>query len=239
MNKNSMFNRYATTLTVLCLPIMLLTGCQGILGEKSANPGINAHYKKNPEAETWIPRFERESREIFNVRYEILSAMNIKPGMSVADVGAGTGLFTGMLAEKVGPTGKVYAVDVVPKFLSYIDKRTAKDGYKNVTTVLCAEDSVSLPEASVDVMFICDTYHHFEYPTRSLQSIWKAMRPGGIVFVVDFHRIPGVSLDWICKHVRGSLEDFRAEFEAEGFEFAGQVEIEGLNDNYAVRYRRP
>ncbi|MCF6207492.1 MAG: methyltransferase domain-containing protein, partial [Sulfurovum sp.] len=164
------------------------------------NPGINAHYKKNPEAETWIPRFERESREIFNVRYEILSAMNIKPGMSVADVGAGTGLFTGMIAEKVGPTGKVYAVDVVPKFLSYIEKRTAKDGYKNVTTVLCEEDSVSLPEASVDVMFICDTYHHFEYPTRSLQSIWKAMRPEGIVFVVDFNT--DTSDDSFCQERR-------------------------------------
>lgn len=99
-------NRFRTSVVLtICSVVALLTACRGPFGERSANPGINDHYKKNPDAQTWIPRFERESREIFNVRHEIISAMNLTPGMSVAEVGAGTGLFTGMMAEKIGPTG--------------------------------------------------------------------------------------------------------------------------------------
>jgi len=104
---------------------------------------------------------------------------------------------------------------------------------------LCSQTSIELPPNSVDRAFVCDVYHHFEYPQRSLASIYSALRPGGELIVVDFERIPGVSRDWLLDHVRAGKETFRAEIEAAGFEFVEEVEISKLEENYVLRFRRP
>ena len=86
-------------------------------------------------------------------------------------------------------------------------------------------------------MFICDTYHHFEFPTSTLASIREALRPGGEILLVEFHRIPGKSSDFILNHVRAGKEVFVKEIEAAGFESLG--EVKGfLNDNYLIRFRK-
>lgn len=108
-----------------------------------------------------------------------------------------------------------------------------------MTPILCGQDDVRLPPASIDAAFICDTYHHFEFPATSLASIYRALKPGGQVVVVDFERVPGVSSDWTLDHVRAGKEVFRAEIEAAGFEFAEEVEVEGLAENYFLRFRKP
>jgi ubiquinone/menaquinone biosynthesis C-methylase UbiE len=154
----------------------------------------------------------------------------------VADIGAGTGLFMPYFSRAVGPTGKVIAVDIVPAFVAKLKGRAAELGLANVSTVLCTERSVELPPASIDVAFICDVYHHFEYPQSSLASIRKALKPGGTLVVVEFKRIPGVSSEWIMNHVRAGQEVFEAEIAAAGFARIGESPI--LKDNYILRFRR-
>lgn len=205
--------------------------------EQSVRPGINANYL-DPEINPadWVERFEREGREVFDLREQIVETVGLQPGDRVADVGSGTGLFTTLLSREVGEKGRVYAVDIVPRFLASIDTRAAEMGVRNIDTVLCAEDSVRLRPASVDKVFICDTYHHFEYPRSTMASIHSALRPDGEVFLIDFKRIPGESSDFIMNHVRAGQEVVTAEIEAVGFEKIAEYDF--LEENYVIRFRK-
>lgn len=236
--------------TLLLLPVVLglfavTTGCQhspaikpaSAASEESVKPGINTEYlKPNLNVSNWVERFEKEGREIYDHREKIIAAAKIRPGSVVADIGSGTGLFTPMLSAAAGPRGKVYAVDIVPGFLKLIEERAAQSGWHNVQTVLCTERSVELPPNSVDLAFICDVYHHFEYPQHSLASLHRALRRNGEVFLIDFKRIPGVSSDWILNHVRAGQEVVTAELEAAGFKKVEEIAL--LKDNYALRFRK-
>jgi predicted methyltransferase len=205
--------------------------------EQSVKPGVNTEYlKPDLNAAQWVERFEREGREIYDHREAIVAAARIRPGAVVADIGAGTGLFTPYFSRAVGPKGKVYAVDIVPAFLERIKQRAASEGLANVQTVLCTERSVELPPNSIDFAFICDVYHHFEFPQSSMASLHRALRPGGEVLVVEFKRIPGTSSDWILNHVRAGQDVFTAEIEAAGFEQIEEQDL--LKDNYVVRFRK-
>ncbi len=202
--------------------------------------GINSQFRRTDlNLEEWVGRFEAESRELFAARLDILKATAVRPGFHVADIGAGTGLFTRLFAETVGPTGWVYAVDIAPKFLEHIVQRSRTDGLDNVTAVLCPIDSVSLPPESLDLAFICDTYHHLEYPQATLASLYRALRPGGSLIVVDFERIPGKSREWVLNHVRADKETVQSEIESAGFRFVEEVKIERLKENYFLRFRKP
>jgi predicted methyltransferase len=109
---------------------------------------------------------------------------------------------------------------------------------EQVSTQLCAEDSVELPAESVDLVFVCDTYHHFEYPRSTTTSIHSALRDGGELFVVDFERIPGVTRPWLLEHVRAGKQTVIAEIESFGFEFVEELKVAGLEENYAIRFRK-
>jgi ubiquinone/menaquinone biosynthesis C-methylase UbiE len=137
----------------------------------------------------------------------------------------------------VGAEGKVYAVEIAPKFLVHIRDRAQKAGATNVEAVLCTARSVELPENSIDLAFICDAYHHFEFPQASLASLHKALKPGGEIVLIDFKRIPGESSDFVMGHVRAGQEVFEAEIAAAGFEKVSEVK-DVLKENYFVRYRK-
>lgn len=205
--------------------------------EGSVKPGVNAEFLK-PElpVNQWVDRFEREGREIYDHREAIVRAIGLRPGMRVADIGAGTGLFTPLFAEAVGPRGIVYAVDIAPGFVKHIEQRAAAAGIRNVRAVLCTERSVELPPSSVDLAFICDTYHHFEFPQSTMQSLHRALRSGGEVVLVDFKRIPGQSSEWTLNHVRAGQQVFEREIESVGFRKVGEVDL--LRLNYFVRFRK-
>lgn len=206
----------------------------------SVSPGINDSFL-DPEinVEEWIARFEVESREVFAARDQVLSALSLSDGNDVADIGAGTGLYTALFAQAVGPEGTVYAVDISAPFLEHINQRTAEAGLENVTCVLGTDHAVRLPADSVDLVFICDTYHHFEYPQATLRSIRRALRPGGRLVLIDFERIEGVSREWIMGHVRDGKHGFRGEVEAAGFTFVEEVPIEGFVENYCLIFSQP
>ncbi|MBX7211950.1 MAG: class I SAM-dependent methyltransferase [Verrucomicrobiaceae bacterium] len=221
-------------LTALFLAIAALASAQ----EQSVKPGINAKYlDPNMRVEEFTQKFETESREIFHQREKIITNVGLKPGMVMADIGAGTGLFTVPFSQAVGPTGKVYAVDIVKSFIEHIKARASKANVANVETVLCKERSVELPESSIDLAFICDVYHHFEYPQATLASLHKALKPGGEIVLIDFKRIPGESSDFVMGHVRAGQEVFEAEVSAAGFEKIAEVK-DVLTENYFARFKK-
>lgn len=197
--------------------------------------GINDAFRA-PDVSRFQETFEGESREIFAKRDRIADAAGVKAGSSVADVGAGTGLFTRIFADRVGPAGRVYAVDISQTFLDHI-VRTGRDaGLYNIRTVLCDQKTTNLPAESVDVAFICDTYHHFEHPSETMASVRSALRPGGRVVVVDFKRVEGESPEWVLKHVRAGREEVIREIEAAGFKLSGEETF--LETNYLVIFEK-
>lgn len=201
-------------------------------------PGINDKFlDPNLQVGEWTQKFETESREIFHLREKISAAAGIKTGMAVADVGAGTGLFTIPFAQAVGESGKVYAVEISKAFLRHIQTRAGQAKLSNVVPVLSTAHSVELPEASIDLAFICDVYHHFEFPRDSLRTLHRALKPGGTIVLIDFIRIPGQSSDFIVGHVRAGQEVFEAEVAAAGFEKIDE-EKDLLRENYFVRFRK-
>ncbi len=201
---------------------------------------INASFlAEDADVDRFAARWELESREVYAAREEILEAIGLQEGDAVADLGCGTGLYLEPFANAVGKDGKLYAVDISPKFVYHVRERAREAGLDQVEMVLSNERSAELPAQSVDTLYLCDVYHHFEYHEDMLRSIRNAVRPGGQFIVVDFERIPGVSREWLLGHVRAGKDVVRSEIEAAGFEFVEEVEIDGFEENYFLRFRRP
>ena len=222
------------------LPVLLLTVFltrAATAQEKSVKPGINDSFR-DPDVKEFVGRFETESREVYTRRQEIVAACQLKPGQTVADIGAGTGLFTRLFSEAVGNEGRVIAVDIAQKFLDHICTTSREAGRQNIDTLLCTADSTNLPPDSVDVAFICDTYHHFEFPHKTMASLYRALKPGGKVILVDFKRIEGQSTDWVISHVRAGQEIFEAEVVQAGFRKIHEEE-KLLKENYFVVFEKP
>jgi len=204
-----------------------------------AKADINARFlDPGLDPAEWVERFEVESREIFAARETIVAAVGLEPGDRIADVGAGTGVFLAPFAEAVGPAGRVYAVDISPRLIEFVEQRIEEEGLGNVAAVLSAEDSTRLAPGSVSHVFACDTYHHFEQYPEMLASIRQALVPGGELVIVDFERIPGVSRDWLLEHVRAGKETVRKEIEKAGFDFLEEVEVPAFKENYLLRFRK-
>lgn len=209
-----------------------------VLGqEKSVKPGINDSFR-DPKVDEFVERFEVESREVYAKRDEIVKALQIAPGSTIADVGAGTGLFTQLFAKAVGEKGSVIAVDIAQNFLDHIAASCKEKKIGNVVGILCTSEDSKLPENSVDAVYICDTYHHFEFPLKTMKSIHKAMRPGAKLFVIDFIRIEGKSSDWTLNHVRAGQEVFEKEILSCGFQKVGE-RSELLKENYFLVFEKP
>ena len=204
---------------VCSLLVLIAAGCQTAgykHGEASVRPGVNDAYK-NPDVDQWIERFERAGRKIYEHREKIVADLDVKPGSVIADIGAGTGFLALLLARAVGPDGEVIAVDLVPEFLELIDKRAAEEGIANIATLQSRERSSGLPPSSIDLAFVCDVYHHFEYPRAMLESIHSALRPDGELVVIDFDRVEGKSREWVLDHVRAGRDAVMAEILTAGF----------------------
>lgn len=201
----------------------------------AVSPGINAYYQ-NAEMEAWQGIFERPGREVFDRRFEILKAIGVYPGMAVADVGAGTGVYTMLFARAVGRYGQVYAVDVSEGFVEGIARRAAEYHVDNVEAIVNTQKDTRLPADSVDLVFLCDTYHHFEYPRSMLASIARALTEDGELVLIDFRRLQGVSSPWVMSHVRANQEEVTKEVEDAGFEAVEELDL--LRENYILRFRK-
>ncbi|HQR42286.1 MAG TPA: class I SAM-dependent methyltransferase [Gemmatales bacterium] len=152
--------------------------------------GIGKFYKNREIAQvmghlgmSWLERPEREQEE---APAKLMKALNLKPGMVVCDLGAGSGYFTFRLAKEVGPSGKVLAVDIQPEMLDEIVLRAKKLKFKNVEPILGTESDPKLAANSVDLILMVDVYHEFSYPYEMIENMVKSLKVGGKIVFVEY-----------------------------------------------------
>ena len=131
----------------------------------------------------WLEREEREQEERSDL---LLTELRLAAGMVVADIGAGTGYYSRRIAQRIGPSGVVYAVDVQPEMLEYLKDAARRPGLQNIRPVLGRIDDVALAPGSVDLAIMVDVYHELEFPFEVLASLVKALKPGGRVVFVEY-----------------------------------------------------
>ncbi len=166
------------------------------------------------EGAAWLERPERESEERPS---KAIKALDIKPGQVVADVGAGSGYYTVRLAERVGPTGRVFATDIQPEMLSLLRSRVARARLDNVELVLSADADPRLPEGLFDLVLMVDVYHELARPQEVLRKLRASLKPDGRLVLVEFRKenawVP------IREEHKMSVKEARMELEAEGYRF--------------------
>jgi predicted methyltransferase len=160
-----------------------------------------AYHHAFENAEQWSKEFDDPSRDAWQQPERVVAAMQLQPGMTVADVGAGTGYFEPHLARAVGDAGRVLALDVQPDMVRHLTERAAREKMANVVARQVAPDDPGLEPQSVDRVLIVDTWHHIDGRAAYAARLRAALRPAGLVVVVDFrldahrgpppeHRIP-------------------------------------------------
>ena len=176
----------------------------------------NKDYQK-PESRAKIAAgLGSESRDERQKPKELVAALGIKPGMSVADVGTGAGYMLKHLVAAVGPSGTVYAQDVFPDFIETAKKSAGGAG--NVRFVLGNTKSSELPAKSVDLILVLDAYHHFDYPAPMLASLRQALRPEGRLVIVEYHKNEKAMPNGrALQHIRATREEFVKEIESHDF----------------------
>ena len=156
---------------------------------------------------------------------ELVAAMAIKPGMTVADIGTGAGYMLPFLSAAVGPSGRVVAEDIFDDFLERARKRTAESKLSNVEFIKGSETDPNLPEGGVDIALALDSYHHYDYPEKMLAAIKRGLKPGGKLVVVEFYKrrdaMPGRDAR---QHIRADKPDVVKEIEAAGFRLVSERE---------------
>lgn len=228
-------HRLAFRLSFAILLALSLVTTSLLAEEQNVSPGINNYYY-DAEFEHWVSVFERPGREVYDRRHDIINALQLEQGMTVADLGAGTGFYTHLFAKRVGSTGKVYAVDISENFIQNILRIAKAQDLNNVEGIVNDQQNTNLPADSVDLVFICDTYHHFEFPQTMLTSIHQALRPGGQLVIIDFRKQPGVSTGWVMSHVRANEAAVIREAETAGFELIEKSRL--LADNFFLIFTK-
>jgi ubiquinone/menaquinone biosynthesis C-methylase UbiE len=217
-------------LWLLCGVLLVFTA---VAQEHSVRPGINAHFA-DPDWQQWVNTFERPGRELYDQRHAIVAASQVRPGMDIADIGAGTGLFTRLFAAAAGPGGGVYAIDISSTFIDNILRTCREQGLSNVQGIVNNPADIGLPAKTIDLAFIAATYHHFEYPQQILASIHQALRSDGRVIIIDFRRDPRISSNWVMGHVRGNKAQVIEELQAAGFRLVDDKPL--LRTNYFLEF---
>jgi ubiquinone/menaquinone biosynthesis C-methylase UbiE len=178
------------------------------------------HHGNPADLDSYIAKMEDPSRDDWQKPDELLRALAIGAGMTVADIGAGPGYLALRMAHAVGAAGHVYAVDVEPRMLDRLRQRLAKSHERNLTPVLALADDPLLPPASCDLILVVDTFHHFPDGAAYLRRLADALRPNGRIVNIDFHKreLP-VGPPLAHKVAR---EDFLAQAQKAGLELVGE-----------------
>jgi ubiquinone/menaquinone biosynthesis C-methylase UbiE len=159
-----------------------------LTAQDAVSRGASQMHRLHNDPKAYIGALEDPQRDTYQKPHEVLTALSLKPGEVIADIGAGSGYFTFPIAHHLGPEGKVYAVDVSPDMILHLNRRIRDLKTTNVVSVLADPDDPLLPEQSVDRFFICDVWHHVENPSKYLGMIKKELKPGGQVIMIDFHK---------------------------------------------------
>ena len=216
----------ATLLSTLFLTVSFCTIGQDRYKIRAGDPnGINKWYMGRQIAHVmshfgidWLEREEREMEENTSL---LLKNLAVKPGMVVADIGAGSGYHSALLSKMVG-TGKVFAVDVEPEMIAYLNARIKQEKLSRIVPVLSTEQKVSLPENTIDMMLLVDVYHEFSFPYEMALSMRAALKQGGKLVLVEFRaEDPTVPIKTI--HKMSEAQAIK-EFKAAGFAFDKNID---------------
>lgn len=172
------------------------------------------------EGAAWLEREGRDQEEKPEV---VLAAMELREGMTVAEIGAGTGYFSRRIGKVLGPSGKVLAVDIQPKMLELLKEYAAKEGVGNLVPIVSTESDPKLPEHGVDRILLVDVYHEFQKPQEMLAKIKGALAPGGRVILVEYRAEDDSAKHILVAH-RMSVDQVLAEWLPAGFELVRREE---------------
>ena len=216
-------------LTAIAAAILVVAvfaqGTHPVSGRRIA--GVMGH-----EAAAWLERPEREQEEAPS---RAIAALNIRPGQAIADVGAGSGYYTLLLAAAAGPRGRVYATDIQPEMLALIGKKIEAKPLGNVELILGTETEARLPAAAIDLALMVDVYHELAQPQAFLRSLKGALRPDGRLVLIEFRK-EDASVPIRPEH-KMSVREARVELEAEGFRFDRVIDV--LPWQHILIFRRP
>jgi len=191
----------------------------------------NKGYKTKEGRDSVAKTLDNPNRDKTQKPEEIITLMEVKPGMAVADIGTGTGYMLPFLSRAVGPTGKVIGEDIQSDFLDRARSKVSADKLANVTLNLGTETDPKLPADSVDIAMALDVYHHFDYPDKMLANIAHGLKAHGRFVVVDFYKKDRPD------HIRLERDDVRHEIESNGFKFVSMTERTG-NNQYMLIFEK-
>jgi ubiquinone/menaquinone biosynthesis C-methylase UbiE len=207
-----------TRLAALCPLILVLAAAGTLAAQQIVSTGVHPisgrRYAQTMSylGADWLDRAERVREEQPD---KGIDALNLAPGMTVADVGAGSGYMTVKMAERVGPTGTVYANDIQPQMLSILRQRLDREKISNVKLVLGALDDPRLPSETVDLILMVDVYHEFSEPQKMLRHMRDALKPDGRMVLFEYRKEdPSIP---IRPDHKMSVPEAKMEVEAEGF----------------------
>ena len=186
-------------------------------------PKARARTRQPHHAYSGIPFLERVGRDAEEHPETLISALEIPAGSTVAEIGSGTGYYTWRLARTIGPSGKVFAVDVQKAMLDRTSEAVGKHQLNNVELVLGDEISPHLPSGALDLVFIANAYHEFSNPEAILAAVVKSLKPGGRLVIVEFAE--GHPFGPLDKAERMTEEQIRSEIEPAGFDLDRVLDI--------------
>lgn len=221
----------------ICVAMLLLGGLAGAADPQPAGtPSDRATASHSfADVDYWSKVFDDPARDAWQKPTELIAALALRPGQSVADLGAGTGYFSRYLAAAVGPDGAVLAVEVEPTLVAHLRQRAEREQLATVVPILASIDNPRLPAGGVDLIFIADTYHHLDHRQRYLPQLRRALRPGGRVAVVDWK--PGELPEGPPPDHKLPAEQAIEEMRAAGFELADSLDV--LPYQYVLVFRTP
>jgi len=199
-----------------------------------SHDGGKGYTKDFSQVERFAKHFDDPARDAWQQPELVVKHLQAAPGQTVADIGAGTGYFIPYLAEAVGPTGHVLALDVEPNMIEHIKRRARETGLQNVKATQVAEDDPALPEGSVDRVLIVNTWHHISKRPSYAAKLAKALKPTGSLLIVDFTHESDIGPP---QQHRLTPQQVSEELQLAGLA-AEIIESEQLPKQYLVRARR-